>query len=600
MNAIRAHKKLLLALGCLLILFAAALVLFYRCQAPAALDAKRYIKFNILRMAPDCQAQEAEGLTGRIKMTLYQDGEETTDYYYAETTSMERVYSTETVTRLVNYHDGYMLDFPAGTTFDSSRSEMLISGSGDGFRLTVSKEHSPYAGLTDEMTDGLAAYGVDFPCEDGVDQYIAYYQSRFLLNESWQVNNRVTVSDVETFDAGGHRGYAYHAVIDGVEPDRFDAYSYYFIRYTDQDFMRILIKYQKENTALRDSLTDLFSNFRTMTPVGPSRYETDYAPTIPDNWSEETKALYQKLSSGNQVYWGIFTSDIYESGIHQTIPDLEQALDYRFPLILSYIQAGEFPTAFMQENWYAGRVVELTYQLTEDNNGDICGHSLLLDLYRGTDETGIREFARAARDFGHPFLFRLCNEMNSDWTSYGGVNNMADPEIFIAVWRRIYEIFEEEGVNNCIWIFNPNDRNCPPTRWNDGINYYPGNAYVQMLGVTGYNNGTYYTKWAEEWREFDTIYDQVQALYGPHFSAFPWIITEFASSSIGGDKVAWIDNMFRTIDQYPNIKAAVWFSAADYDVDGTPARPYWLDETPDTVDAFRRGLRAYQNGSLLP
>lgn len=133
----------------------------------------------------------------------------------------------------------------------------------------------------------------------------------------------------------------------------------------------------------------------------------------------------------------------------------------------------------------------------------------------------------------------------------------------------------------------------PPDRWNDAINYYPGEGYAQLIGVTGYNNGTYYTQWGEQWREFDAIYDHIQSLYGEVFGAFPWIITEFSSSSVGGDKAAWIDNMFAAIGNYPNIKIAVWFSSADWDTEGNVARPYWLDETPETLDAFRRGLQNY-------
>ncbi|MBO5918320.1 MAG: hypothetical protein J6Q14_06100, partial [Oscillospiraceae bacterium] len=203
------------------------------------------------------------------------------------------------------------------------------------------------------------------------------------------------------------------------------------------------------------------------------------------------------------------------------------------------------------------------------------------------------QWARDAAAFGHPFLFRLNNEMNSDWTSYGGVVNLADPQIFTAVWQRIYRIFQEEGVDNCIWIFNPHDRQAPPSNWNNSLAYYPGTEYVQMIGVTGYNNGTYYTQWAEEWRDFEDIYDQIWEEYQPHFGAFPWIITEFASSGIGGDKVEWMEEMFDHIEDYPNIRIAVWFSFADFDDanGGTPARTYWLDETPETLEAFRQGLK---------
>jgi hypothetical protein len=577
-----------------------ALVWFYRCQAPAALNAKKYIKYNILHMAPACQETEAAGLTGNVKMALYLNGEKTTDYYYDEEAGMERVYSTETVTRLVDYHDGYSLDLPAGITFDFSRSGTLITGQGDGFRVTVTKEYSPYGDLTEEMTNGLAQYGVDFPCEDGVDQYIAYYQCRFLLNADWQENNGVTVSPVTTFDAGGHRAYLFHAVISDMTEDRYDAYTYVFIRYADQDFMRIVIKYDQENTELRDSLEGLLSQFGTFTPFGSCSDSTDYQPELPESWSQETLSLYERIAGSNTVYWGIYTDDIYGTGISETVPSLEEALDYTFPVVLSYMHSvSSFPSEFMEENWENGRIVELTYQLTENNNEDLCGYSPLLELYRGGDDSYIRELAQAAKAFGHPFLFRLCNEMNSDWTSYGGVNNMADPEVFVTVWQQIYEIFLEEGVDNCIWIFNPNDRNCPPSRWNDGINYYPGNDYVQMLGVTGYNNGTYYAQWAEEWREFDTIYDSIENLYTPVFEKFPWIITEFSSSSVGGDKAAWIEHMFDTIGNYPNIKVAVWFSSADYDSEGNVARPYWLNETPETLAAFKKGLSAFSSTSFV-
>ena len=68
---------------------------------------------------------------------------------------------------------------------------------------------------------------------------------------------------------------------------------------------------------------------------------------------------------------------------------------------------------------------------------------------------------------------------------------------------------------------------------------------------------------------------------------------------MGGDKVAWIENMFAHIKDYPNIKIAVWFSLADWDSEGNVARPYWLDETPETTEAFRIGLKDYPQRNWL-
>lgn len=49
--------------------------------------------------------------------------------------------------------------------------------------------------------------------------------------------------------------------------------------------------------------------------------------------------------------------------------------------------------------------------------------------------------------------------------------------------------------------------------------------------------------------------------------------------------------MFKYINNYKNIKIAVWFSSADYDKNGKAARPYWLNENYDTLWAFKRGLK---------
>ena len=73
--------------------------------------------------------------------------------------------------------------------------------------------------------------------------------------------------------------------------------------------------------------------------------------------------------------------------------------------------------------------------------------------------------------------------MNSDWTSAtGGPIILNDPDLYVEVWRRIYRIFQEEGVNNAIWVFNPNNIAFPPCGYNSSLAYYPGNEYVQMFG----------------------------------------------------------------------------------------------------------------------
>lgn len=554
---------------------------FISSQNPYLLPVKRALKYEVLGMTTANQAKETAGLA---------QGWQTTQHENAV------VYHDGTITRLVNYLDGYQMDLPAGTQFDFSLSPLYTTGGNGTYDLTVSREKADYQSIRDVITFELSTFLPFLFHDNTVQEYVYYYEYRFLLNKDWQKNNGVTSSSWTDGNI-----YFLEAQVSDLPDDLFDGYLYVNYFTSSREYLRVMFRYQKEDVSTRDTLVAMAENTRIFDPVGTGRYDTHYAPDLTDvAWSEETQELYlSQTDFSSPLKWGIFLQDFYDSGFDNELTNLEQKLDYTFPVILYYrhLPTHEFPTQVMQENYEAGRLVELTLQLTDNNNTDMYAPSPLLDIYRGNLDRELRQWARAAAAFEHPFFFRLNNEMNADWTSYGGVVNLGDPNIFIAVWQRIYRIFREEGVDNCIWIFNPHDRQAPPSKWNNSLSYYPGNAYTQMIGVTGYNNGTYYAKWAEVWREFDDIYDLIWEEYSPHFSSFPWIITEFASSGIGGDKVKWIKNMFDHIHDYPNIRIAVWFSKAAYDsTNGNPARTYWLDETPATLEAFRKGLKEQFGG----
>ena len=583
--------KILLALLALGLL--ACVWEFVSSQNPYILPVKRSLKYELLGMTTADKDRETAGLNAdTLRVSIYENGERA-DGNPSPDTDCKLVYEDGSVTRLVNYTHGYQVDAPAGAQFDFALSPLYVTGRGEAFDMTVSREKADYQSITDVITFELSTFLPWFFTDNTVERYIRHYEYRFLLDEGWQQNNGVAATawwDDEL------RAYFVQATAENFPEGAFDGYLYANYFTPSREYVRIMYRYHADDTATRDALLALARNTRIFDPLGTAVYDTSYTPDLSNaTWSEETRALYESYTDHSaDLQWGIFMQDFYNSGFDGELAAMEEKLDFTFPVILYYrhFPTHGFPTDVMQENYEAGRMVELTLQLTDNNNVDMFAASPLLEIYRGNLDEPLRQWARDAAAFGHPFLFRLNNEMNSDWTSYGGVVNLADPAIFTAVWQRIYRIFAEEGVDNCIWIFNPHDRQAPPSDWNNSLAYYPGNEYVQMIGVTGYNNGTYYTQWAEEWREFDVIYDQIWEEYEPRFADFPWIITEFASSGVGGDKVAWIENMFDHIYKYPNIRIAVWFSFADFDDanGGTPARTYWLDETPETLEAFRKGL----------
>lgn len=502
--------------------------------------------------------------------TIYVDGAVGTLPESIAEHDVKVVYETPDGLMFCDYATGFSVSLPADMTADMSKSPMFTSFESPDAKLVISKE---------------------WTYDDDVSAYIGYYFKRFLLNDTFRAENDVALLEntiTDDFERLTVRLNGYSGP--------FDTYTYLTIKTDSRFFFHVMLKYASGNQGAQSLPQRVLDSFKYFKGEGIPTYKTDYYPVIPDNWSAETRALYDNIVTTDNVIWGIYTHNILKDGLENKIPEIEAQLDYKFGLVLGYAGLDDaFPTDFMNKCADEGRIVELTLQATENLNTNLFGRSPWLTLYKTGDDARIRAFAQSARDFGKPFLIRLNNEMNSDWVSYGGVTNLLDPDIFVENWRTVYRIFQEEGVINAIWIFNPNDRDAPPNAWNCQAAYYPGNAFVQIFGVTGYNNGSYYKDvTGEYWREFDVIYDKVQEDSSALFGAFPWMITEFSSSSIGGDKVKWIDGMFDNIEKYPNIKAAVWFSSVDYDMfDGvTPARPYWLDETKDTLAAFKHGLEA--------
>jgi len=481
------------------------------------------------------------------------------------------VIESATFTRLIDYANGFMLDLPVGTVFDFSKSPNFVTAEGDSFSAVISREWS---------------------AETFVCGYIAYYFNRFLLDERFLEYNGIRL--LENYVSEYRERIT--VVITDWPKHLYNSYTYFYFKTGTRIFYRVMVRYRYDEARMQDVLAQIEDSFEFFRPMGRAVYDVSWYPVLPGNWTPETVSLYNKFLDPNAFMWGIFVSRVTTEGIAYEIPEMERFLGQPFDIVLAYVHLDEeFPTDFMERCYNEGRITLLTYQFTETNNHRLYGTSPIISLIREGDDVRIRDFARAAADFGRPFLFRLNNEMNSDWVSYGGVNNLLDPGLFIEAWRMVYRIFYEEGVTNAIWVWNPQDKDAPPNNWNSFVAYYPGNEYVHILGVTGYNTGTFYADiFGEVWREFRQIYDFIAYIYDGLFDSFPWIITEFASSSIGGDKVRWIDNMFRDLHRYPQIRAAVWFSYADWDFrlpyGEVAARPYWLDETEETLEAFRRGL----------
>ena len=301
-------------------------------------------------------------------------------------------------------------------------------------------------------------------------------------------------------------------------------------------------------------------------------------------WNKETKDFYKKYFSPDSDFtWGIF--EPMAPFTFTELSKIEEQVGGEFQFLLYYTNINtdlvklETVLANAAEE---GRTVELTLQTVVNPSGT---GNMLMDALDGKYDYFLNQYARIVANSKEPVLFRLCNEMNGDWCMYSAYHTSKDTQLYVEFYKYVYKIFEYNGaLKNTIWVWNPNERSFPYYDWNHALCYYPGDEYVDIIGLTGYNNGTYYS--GEVWRSFENIYNSFYYQYCAWFSQ-PMMITEFACSSYGGDKEAWVRQMFEKMPQYSRIKAAIWWDGCDFDAKGNIARPYFIDDNAGVMQAFK-------------
>ena len=82
-----------------------------------------------------------------------------------------------------------------------------------------------------------------------------------------------------------------------------------------------------------------------------------------------------------------------------------------------------------------------------------------------------------------PVVFRPYHEMNGSWFWWGQGN--CTPEEYKTLWRETVDILSKDlGVHNVIYAYSPNGLNDPE----EYLRYYPGDQYVDMLGIDIYQH----------------------------------------------------------------------------------------------------------------
>lgn len=176
----------------------------------------------------------------------------------------------------------------------------------------------------------------------------------------------------------------------------------------------------------------------------------------------------------------------------------------------------------------------------------------------GNWDAYIRSYAQSVKTFGKPIMIRFAHEMNKPGSGYPwavGVNGNTS-QSYVAAWRRVHDIFVSIGATNALWVWSPIIKYDGTTPF---PSIYPGEAYVDWIGLDGYNGGSALPWGGWQW---------FSQLFGPSYweltamTQKPIMIAETASVEQGGSKADWIYDalLVQVAQNYPRIKGFVWFN----------------------------------------
>ena len=213
----------------------------------------------------------------------------------------------------------------------------------------------------------------------------------------------------------------------------------------------------------------------------------------------------------------------------------------------------------------------------------------------GQHDAELDRTAAAVRDYGRPLYIRPWAEMNADWVDFqptadGAKAKGGTPAEFIAAWRHVVERFRAVGATNARWVFNPTADTYLETTPVASI--WPGAAYVDVLGLDGYNWGTggalrwrsFTDVFATQYRRLTTLAPKLPVWICETSSADPSSTAQTATvtAPIGQSKgIWWREAMAST--SMPKVTTVVLFSALK-------ERDWRIDSSAEALQGLRAAL----------
>ncbi|NQU32706.1 MAG: cellulase [Bacteroidetes bacterium] len=304
-------------------------------------------------------------------------------------------------------------------------------------------------------------------------------------------------------------------------------------------------------------------------------------------WFSAIREDKSKLINSKIMLLG--ASDNSQVDSYENIIDLEDSLRVTFPIIHIYKAWGEkrehrFPKIEVETIYELGSIPMITWEpwvgaFSLQNYPNIepsiekRDKGSLASIASGNYDSYIVSWALEAEKFGHPIYVRFGHEMNDPYHyPWGPQNNFAQD--YVDAWLHVYEVFENNQVDNIIWVWNPHLSY-------DFEGYYPGDNYVDVIsfGVLNFGSSLSWSKWWRFEELLSNSYDKLLKLNKP------MMISEFGSLSVGGERSHWFKDALTVIpEDYKAINSIVFFHYPNETSTDKALNWYFLEDKKVTTE----------------
>lgn len=246
----------------------------------------------------------------------------------------------------------------------------------------------------------------------------------------------------------------------------------------------------------------------------------------------------KKLIAPKRKYFGVYTETNKDNSAAQ-IKGFKKHLGVKPNIVKHYHTWDQpYPAKWAAATWKAGALPQIEIEPFGVDLGTIA---------QGKSDAYLVKYAKDVRKLNIPVALSFGHEFNGWWYDWG--TRKTTPAKFVAAWKRIHNVFKAQGATNVIWLWSPNV--VYPMPKIKLKSYYPGNAYVDWVGLSGYYKSAAHAK-------FSTLFDPSIKVVRK-FSKKPILLAETASPK-GRRHNADIKDLLTGIAKRKGVIGLIWFN----------------------------------------